>query len=145
MLAVKNSKIFRHIKKRLENICDCKKDLLVYRIFNHGTTRIGDIITAHIEVTLILYGREIMDFQILMDSISDEIYGLKRLNRNLKRIEKLEPFEFTGGAKEIHEYLKNVFGEYYGDPKEGIKRESIKELVLKRDKLQKEEDERKGK
>lgn len=142
MLAVKNLKISKYIEERLENICDCKKDLLLYRIINHGTAGIGDYRTAYIDVSLIVHGKGIMGFQISLDSISDNIYGLSDLNKTFAMIEELEPFEFTGKAKEVHEYLKSIFGgAYFGVP--GIKKETIKELVLKRDKLQKEEDERK--
>lgn len=144
MLAVKNSKISKYIENRLENICDCKKDLLLYRIINHSTTGIGDFRTAHIDVSLIVYGKGIIGFQISLDSISDNIYGLSDLNKTFAMIEELEPFEFTGRAKEVHEYLKSVFeGAYFGVPRTVIKKESIKEIVLLRDKLQKEEDERK--
>ena len=143
MLAVKNLKISKYIEKRLEDICDCKKDLLLYRIINHSTTGIGGFRVASIDVSLIVYGKGIMGFQISLDDISDNVYGLSDLNKTFAMIEELEPFEFTGKAKEIHEYLKGVFeGSHFGVPRAGIKKESIKELVLKRDKLQKEEDEK---
>lgn len=142
MLAVKNLKILKYIEKRLEDICDCKKDLLLYRIINHSITGIGGFRVASIDVSLIVYGKGIMGFQISLDDISDDVYGLSDLNKTFAMIEELEPFEFTGKAKEIHEYLKGVFeGSHFGVPR-GIKKESIKELVLKRDKLQKEEDEK---
>lgn len=143
MLAVKNLKISKYIEKRLEDICDCKKDLLLYRIISHDTTGIGGFRVASVDVSLIVYGKGIMGFQIGLDDISDNVYGLSDLNKTFAMIEELEPFEFTGKAKEVHEYLKGIFeGSHFGVPRVVIKKESIKELVLKRDKLQKEEDEK---
>lgn len=142
MIIAESLRVLRHIETKLERVCSDKKDLMLYRIIKHDIATIFDLSTAHIDVSLIVYGKGIMGFRITADS-SDRLYGLHDLNETITMIEELDPFEFTGKAKKVHNHLKNLFQRtYVSTPRAGVKGSTIKELVLERDKLQKEEDEK---
>ena len=142
MIVEKSLRALRHIETKLERVHSDKKDLMLYRIIKHDITTIFGVSTANIDVSLIVYGKGIMGFQITVDSF-DNLYGMRDLNETITMIEGLDPFEFTGKAKKVHNHLKNLFQRtYVWTPRAGVKGSTIKELLLKRDKLQKEEDEK---
>lgn len=146
MLSPKGLEIKKEVEERLKDLSSTKKDLMLYRvIFRTIYDAVGGPDGIAMDISLIVYGVGMIELQLDIEK-SGKSYGLKDLKETFVMIEKRDPFEFTGDAKDIHEYLKSVFEKaYFGVPRTGIKRESIKELVLKRDKLQKEEDERKEK
>ena len=146
LIGPKGLEIKKEVEERLKDLSSTKKDLILYRvIFRHIYDMIGSPDGITMNISLIVYGIGMIELQLDIEK-NGKTYGLRDLNETFDMIEQHDPFEFTGDATDIHEYLKSVFEKaYFGVPRAGIKRESIKELVLKRDKLQKEEDERKGK
>ena len=142
MIVKESLKVLRNIEIKLERVRSDKKDLMLYRIIKHDIVTIFDVSTAHIDVSLIIYGKGIMGFRITVDSFGNS-YGLSDLNETIAMIEELDSFEFTGKAKKVHNHLKNLFQRtYVWTPRAGVKGSTIKELVLERNKLQKEEDEK---
>ena len=146
LISPKGLEIKKEVEERLKDLSSTKKDLMLYRvIFRTIYDMVGGPDGIAMDISLIVYGVGLIGLQLDIEK-NGKTYGLRDLNETFDMIEKRDPFEFTGDAKDIHEYLKSVFEKaYFGVPRAGIKRESIKELVLKRDKLQKEEDERKEK
>lgn len=125
------------IEGRLKDMSSYKKDLMLYRIIVHGMDdEGGNFHTCFMSVSLIVYGKGLLGFQI--DTFSR---GVGELKQTLDMIEDLDPVEFTGEAKDVHQCLRRVFeGVFFQTPK--ISDEPIKALVLKRDRLQKEEDDK---
>ena len=98
MIVEKSLRALRHIETKLERVHSDKKDLMLYRIIKHDITTIFGVSTANIDVSLIVYWKGIMGFQITVDSF-DNLYGMRDLNETIAMIEGLDPFEFTGKAK----------------------------------------------
>lgn len=148
--ALKMILLKKELEDRIKEISESKKDLILYRIidrmqyvtyfFNAG---------IQMDVSLIVHGKGLIGCKIYSEPNDNTVYGVRDLEELLDELELCDPFEFTGKAKEVHLQLKDLFEGIYR-PQEWNEhaiqsggKEFIKKLVLERDKLQKEEDERK--
>lgn len=149
--ALKMILLKKRLEDRIKEISENKKDLVLYRIIDQIQYVTYSFSTGiKMEVSLIVYGRAPLSFTICAEPNDNRVYGLYELDVALSNIELLDPFEFTGKAKEVHLQLKELFEGIYRPEgwnehiSESGGSKSIKKLIEERDKLQKEED-KKGK
>lgn len=144
--ALKMILLKKRLEDRIKEISENKKDLVLYRIIDQIQYVTYSFSTGmKMEVSLIVYGRAPLSFTICAEPNDNRVYGLYELDVALSNIELLNPFEFTGKAKEVHLQLKELFEGIYR-PEDWNKHisesggsKSIKKLIEERDKLQKEE------
>lgn len=149
--ALKMILLKKRLEDRIKEISENKKDLVLYRIIDQIQYVTYSFSTGmKMEVSLIVYGRAPLSFTICAEPNDNRVYGLYELDVALSNIELLNPFEFTGKAKEVHLQLKELFEGIYRPEgwnehiSESGGSKSIKKLIEERDKLQKEEN-KKGK